>query len=86
MACDHGINTHASTSADAHTTCANALADTCARSLTSMKLDWRSFALGAAMTVLADRIIDVQLLTWPALAIALVCVVIGGVEYGRRLY
>jgi hypothetical protein len=46
----------------------------------------RPFVLGVSLTVLADRIVDVEMFTWPALAIAVVCLIMGGVKYGRRLH
>lgn len=48
--------------------------------------DLKPYALGAAFVVLADRIIDVQLLTIPALLIALFFLISEGIKYGRRLY
>ena len=49
-------------------------------------IDLRAFVLGISLTVLADRIFDVQILTWPAWAAAFICFIIGGFVNGRRLH
>jgi hypothetical protein len=46
----------------------------------------RAYALGGAFMVFADRIFDVQELTYPALAVIMAAVIAKGVKYGRRLY
>lgn len=47
----------------------------------------RPYALGAAVTVLLDRLIDVEMLDTTALAVIVAYVVIeGGVYLGRRIY
>jgi hypothetical protein len=51
-----------------------------------MKQSWRSFVLGVSAAVLADRIIDIQFLTWPALIIGIIAIVIGGYSFGRRIH
>lgn len=45
-----------------------------------------SFVLGVTATILADRLFDVQVLTWPALALAITFLLMRGYAYGRRLY
>jgi hypothetical protein len=45
----------------------------------------RPYALGASVTILADRIIDVGSLEYAAWAV-IVCLAIGGAYLGRRLY
>jgi len=46
----------------------------------------RPYALGASAAVLADRVIDVQLLTWPAVIVIIACMIVGGFAYGRGLH
>lgn len=46
----------------------------------------RPYAVGASVTVLADRIIDVGMLEWLALPVIITCLAIGGMHIGRRLY
>ncbi len=46
----------------------------------------RAGALGVSVTILMDRVFDVQLLTWPALIVGIICLVSGGLKYGRRLH
>lgn len=46
----------------------------------------RPYALGASVTVLLDRVIDVEMLDTTAVAVILAYIVIGGVYLGRRIY
>ncbi len=43
-------------------------------------------ALGASVMVLMDHVIDIQNLTWTALIVAILCIIIESGKYGRRLY
>jgi hypothetical protein len=45
----------------------------------------RAYVVGAAFMVFADRIIDVQYLTYPALVIVTVLAIIEGVKYAKTL-
>jgi hypothetical protein len=46
----------------------------------------RPYALGASVTILLDRVIDVEMLDTTAVVVILASIVIGGLRFGRRLY